>query len=301
VNSAPPRPDRRTVRANFARAAPHYAAAAALQHAVEDQLLERLEVLKAPPSVVLDVGCGPGRGALALRERFPNAHIIALDFAAPMLAQLPARSGLAKLLGSFSATPPIARLLGDAMALPLAGGTVDALFSSLCIQWCPDLATLFGEWRRVLKPGALVLFATFGPDTLTELRTAWHAADARAHVNQFLDMHDIGDALLRAGFRDPVLETEHYRLSYPDVRALLHELKAIGANNALSGRGSGLGGKTALADMFKAYPVGADSRIEATYEVVFALAYAPPPGAPIRNGANAGEIASVPISAVRRR
>ena len=113
-----------------------------------------------------------------------------------------------------------------------------------------------------------------------------------------MDMHDIGDALLRAGFKDPVLSTERYTLSYPNVRALLAELKAIGATNALDARRTGLGGKDAIAKMIQNYPVDADGRVSATYEVVYAQAYAPPPGAPIRT--EGAEIASVPVSAIRR-
>ncbi len=284
---------RRAVRAHFGRAAASYSAAAALQNAVEDQLLERLDAIKSAPQRILDIGCGPGRGAQALRRAFPNAQIVALDFAVPMLAQIPVISRW----NPFAQTH-IHRVAGDAAMLPLAGACADVLYSNLCIQWCLDLVTLFGEWRRVLKTEALLAFTSFGPDTLIELRDAWAHVDQGPHVNRFLDMHDVGDALLRAGFRDPVLSTERYTLSYPNARALLAELKAIGATNALSARRTGLGGKSAIAEMIRHYPVDADGRVSATYEVVFAQAYAPPPGAPIR-GAGA-EIASVPVSAIRR-
>ena len=284
---------RRAVRAHFGRAAGSYLAAAALQNAVEDQLLERLDAIKAPPQRILDIGCGPGRGALALRRAFPNAQIVALDFALPMLAQIPVKSRWNPF-----AEAAIHRVAGDAAMLPIARECTDVLYSNLCIQWCLDLAALFAEWRRVLKVDALVAFTSFGPDTLMELRQAWAQVDQGAHVNRFLDMHDVGDALLRAGFKDPVLSTERYTLSYPSVRALLAELKAIGATNALHARRGGLGGKTAMAQMLRHYPVDADGRVSATYEVVFAQAYAPAPGAPIRT--QGGEIASVPISAIRR-
>lgn len=284
---------RRAVRAHFGRAASSYLGAAALQNIVEDQLLERLDAIKSPPQRVLDIGCGPGRGAQALRRAFPNAQIVALDFAVPMLAQIPVKSRWNPF-----AEPTIHRVAGDAAMLPLAGECADVLFSNLCIQWCLDLPALFAEWRRVLKVDALVAFTNFGPDTLIELRHAWAQVDQGAHVNRFMDMHDIGDALLRAGFKDPVLSTERYTLSYPNVRALLAELKAIGATNALDARRAGLGGKEAIAKMIQHYPVDADGRVSATYEVVYAQAYAPPSGAPIR--IEGAEIASVPVSAIRR-
>ena len=285
---------RRAIRAHFGRAAGSYLAAAALQNIVQDQLLERLAAIKSPPQRILDIGSGPGRGALALRKAFPNAQIVALDFALPMLAQISVKSRW----NPFS-EPTIHRIAGDAAMLPLAGACADVLFSNLCIQWCLDLAPLFAEWRRVLKQDALLAFTSFGPDTLIELRQAWAQVDQGAHVNQFFDMHDIGDALLRAGFKDPVLSTERYTLSYPSVRALLAELKAIGATNALNARRTGLGGKAAIAQMIQRYPVDADGRVSATYEVVFAQAHAPAHGVPIR-GAGA-EIASVPVSAITRR
>lgn len=284
---------RRAVRAHFGRAARSYLGAAALQNAVEDQLLERLDAIKLPPQRLLDIGCGPGRGAQALRRAFPNAQIVALDFALPMLAQIPVKSRWNPFTEA-----PIHRVAGDAAMLPLVGECADVLFSNLCIQWCLDLAALFAEWRRVLKVDALVAFTSFGPDTLIELRGAWAQVDQGAHVNRFLDMHDVGDALLRAGFKDPVLSTERYTLSYPNVRALLAELKAIGATNALNARRSGLGGKAAIAQMIQHYPVDPDGRISATYEIVFAQAYAPAAGAPIRSAG--AEIASVPVSAIRR-
>ena len=281
------------MRAHFGRAAGSYSAAAALQNLVEDQLLERLDAIKMPPQRLLDIGCGPGRGALALRRAFPNAQVIALDFSVPMLAQIPVKSRWNPF-----AELAMHRVAGDAAMLPLAAECADVLFSSLCIQWCQDLPALFAEWRRVLRVNALVAFTNFGPDTLMELRGAWAQVDQGAHVNQFLDMHDIGDALLRAGFRDPVLSTERYTLSYPNVRALLAELKSIGATNALNARRAGLGGKAAIEQMIRHYPRDADGRVSATYEVVYAQAFAPPSGAPIRT--DGAEIASVPISAIQR-
>ena len=152
-----------------------------------------------------------------------------------------------------------------------------------------------------MKPGALLLFSSFGPDTLHELRSAWAAVDGGAHVNRFFDMHILGDGLLAAGFRDPVLETDRFTLTYSSPGNLLKELKAIGASNALQHRKAGLGGRTALAAMQNAYPKSADGSVEATYEVVYACAFAPADGVPIRTGG--AEVASVPLSriAIRRR
>lgn len=288
---------RRAVRAHFGRAARSYSAAAVLQHQVEDQLLEGLDAAKTLPEWIVDVGCGPGRALPALRKQFPAAQILALDWALPMLQQIPEALTQSKRWGVLPNRAMVHRVVGDAAALPLPDASVDLLFSSLCIQWCLDLPTLFAQWQRVLRPGGLVLFSSFGPDTLQELRQAWAGIDSGAHVNHFYDMHDIGDAMLRAGFSNPVLSTERFVLSYDRPRAVIDELKHIGATNAMSARKAGLGGRAALQAMLENYPLNAEGRAEASFEVVFAQAYAP---AEARRRAS-DEIASVPVSAIKRR
>jgi malonyl-CoA O-methyltransferase len=287
-----------TVRAHFSRAANSYSASAILQKQVEARLLESLQdpdLLggKLSPAQVLDLGCGPGLASKALRALYPQAQLLALDFALPMLQQLqnPSR------WNPFAAKA-IERINGDAQQLPLVDQCIDLLFSSLCIQWIQDLDALLAEWRRVLRPGAQVLLSTFGPDTLKELRAAWASVDDAQHVNRFLDMHDIGDALVRHGFQDAVLETEHFHLQYASPQALMRELKDIGATNAAGLRMPGLGGRTRMRAMLENYPLTDDFKAPATYEVIFATVRAPAAGVPIRTGA--GEIASVPIHAIRR-
>ena len=283
--------DRRSVRAHFERAAASYDAAAALQHEVEARLQDRFSALKTPPGLIADIGAGPGRGALELQQRFPKAQVLAFDLAHGMLKRARAQqSWLARW------RKPLHAICADAQQLPIHNNTLDLLYSNLCIQWCQALPELFAEWRRVMKPGSLLLFSSFGPDTLHELRSAWAAVDGSPHVNQFFDMHILGDALLAAGFRDPVLETDRFTLRYSSPNALLRELKAIGASNALAHRKAGLGGRSSLAAMQDAYPKLADGKIQATYEVVYAQAFAPPDGSPIRT--SGAEVASVPISSI---
>lgn len=288
---------RRAVRAHFGRAARSYSAAAVLQHQVEDQLLEGLDAAKNVPEWIVDVGCGPGRALPSLRKQFPTAQILALDWALPMLQQIPEALTQSRRWGVLPNKAMVHRVVGDAAALPLPNASVDLLFSSLCIQWCLDLPTLFAEWQRVLRPNGLILFSSFGPDTLKELRQAWADIDAGVHVNHFYDMHDIGDAMLRAGFSNPVLSTERFVLSYDNPRAVIDELKHIGATNAMSARRAGLGGRRALHAMLQNYPLNAEGRAEATFEVVFASAHAPAVALQRRHG---DEI-SVPISAIKRR
>jgi malonyl-CoA O-methyltransferase len=275
------------VRRAFGRAAASYGAHAVLQHEVEQRLLERLEYLQGAPRVVLDVGCGPGIAAAAMRQRWKSARVVALDLALPMLRQIKS-----------SWLRPVQRVNADARALPLADASVDVLFSNLCIQWIDDVPALFAEFRRVLRPGAYVALSTFGPDTLHELRAAWAQVDRAPHVSQFADIGRIGDALLHAGFRDPVLDAEHFTLTYPDAPKLMRELKAIGATNADARRQRGLtgGGRWRRAvQAYEAFRVG--GKLPATYEVIYAHAWAPEQGQPRRAGGS--EIATFPVDRLR--
>jgi malonyl-CoA O-methyltransferase len=137
-----------------------------------------------------------------------------------------------------------------------------------------DLPRAFAEARRVLKVGALYTFSTFGPDTLKELAGAFARADGHTHVNRFLDMHDVGDLLVAAGFADPVMDMEKITLTYGSGRDLMRDLKAIGATNATRGRPRALTGKARFARVLRALERQAvEGRIAATFEVVYGHAW----------------------------
>jgi malonyl-CoA O-methyltransferase len=258
--------DTHRVRRSFDRAATTYDAAAVLHAEVRDQLLARLDLMKLTPRVVVDAGTGTGHAARALIRRYPKAIVVALDTSQRMLQAAGRRQSW---LRRFT------RVCADAARLPFADGSVDLILSNLMLQWC-DPDAVFAEFRRVLGPHGLVSFTTLGPDTLRELRSAWSAADARTHVNQFIDMHDLGDALIRSGFASPVLDVERYTLSYSDVRRVAADLKNTGAHNATRGRARGLTGRRRFAAFQQAYEAfRRDGRLPATYEVVFGHAWTP--------------------------
>jgi malonyl-CoA O-methyltransferase len=259
--------DKSAARRAFEAAAAGYDAAAVLQKELAERMLERLDYVRLGPEIVLDLGCGTGFALDGLARRYRRARILALDFAMPMLQ-------LARRRGHWLNRPR--PLCADLEALPLADHSVDLIFSNATLQWATDLDRAFAELRRVLRPGGLLMFTTFGPDTLMELRAAWAAADGgrHAHVSPFIDMHDIGDALLRARFADPVMDAEHFTLTYPGVRELMRDLKAIGAHNVLSDRPRGLTGRRRLAALEMAYETRRrNDRLPATWEVVYGHAW----------------------------
>ena len=284
--------DVRQVRNSFSQAAATYDQAAVLQRQVRDELLSRLDVLRMQPDAVLDLGAGTGQGTIALKRRYPGSRVVAMDLASGMLQQARKRQ---TLLRRFD------RVVADAAALPVGDATFDMIFSSLMLQWCNDPDRVLRECRRALRPGGVLHFTTLGPDTLVELRRSWQAADpSHAHVNRFIDMHDLGDALTRAGFAEPVLDVERYTLTYDDARQLMRDLKDIGAHNVTAGRSRGLTGKATLARMLAAYEgFRRDGKLPATYEVVFAQAWCPT--GPLRTKGQPRTETVVPISQIRRR
>ena len=285
--------DRRRLRHSFGRAAAGYAEVAVLQREVESRLLEQLDVLgEARPLRVLDVGSGPGRASGAIKGRWPKSEVIALDLALPMLRQVGKHTRFWR---------PVRRICADAAHLPIADGSIDLLFSSLCLQWVQDLPAALSEFRRVLRPGGLLLFSTFGPDTLVELREAYlEAGERQPPLSPFAAIQQVGDALMAAGFRNPVVERDLFTLTYADVMSLLRELRAIGAGDARVQRPRGLGGRGRQRAMIAAYETRReDGTLPSTWEVLTAMAWAPEAGAPRREGES--DIATFPADRIPRR
>lgn len=258
--------DRKQVKNNFNNAANTYEKSAVLQQTVARQLIERLDVIKINPTIVYDLGSGCGLSSRLLSKKYKKAHVYEIDMALSLL-----RVGSKNRSRFFSRQTPVCAL---AEALPFADESTEMVYSNLMLQWCNDLDALFGEMRRVIKRGGLLMFSSFGPGTLNELRQSWSRADNAVHVNAFIDMHDIGDALIRAGFENPVMEVENFVLTYPDVYGLMHDLKQIGAQNTNAGRRKSLTGKRTLEKMLAEYEAyRQDDKLPATYEVVYGHAW----------------------------
>lgn len=253
------------VQRSFGHAAKTYDEAAVLQREVATRMLERLEYIKASPKRILDLGCATGEYSARLARLYKGAQVISLDIAEPMLKEVRRRSTWLR---------PLRRVCGDIQALPIADQSIDLIFSSLALQWCGSLDAAFSEFRRVLKPGGFVMFSTFGPDTLKELRVSWAEVDNEPHVHNFIDMHDIGDAMLRAGLSQPVMDVESITLTYSDAYALMRELKNIGAHNIAEQRSRNLTTKSRLKAVVSAYEkFRIDGVLPASYEVVYGHAW----------------------------
>jgi malonyl-CoA O-methyltransferase len=259
--------DRQQMRRAFDRAADTYDAAAELQYEIGDRLIERMDFIRIRPRRILDLGAGTGRFTAALMQRYRAAEVVALDIAPGMLAHSRRRGGWLRKPQCVCA---------DAERLPFADDSFDFVFSNLMLQWCGDLGRAFAELRRVLAPGGLLMFTTFGPDTLMELRASWEMADGYPHVNRFMDLHDVGDLLLHTRWAEPVMDAERITVTYRELRRLLQDLKDIGAHNVTHGRPRGLTGTQRWRRFVQAYEARRESGVlPASYEVVYGHAWSP--------------------------
>ncbi len=281
--------DKNAIRQAYDRAAASYRSHAVLEREIESRLLERIGFLRQQPARVIDIGCGPATASKVLADQFEQASVIALDWSAAMLRQAVTAAGGQPLM-----------LRADMHSIPVAARSVDLVFSNLALQWSYDLPAVFQEFRRIMRPGAMLVFTCFGPDTLMELKQAWRTVDDRPHVNNFPDMHDIGDELMSAGFAEPVMDVERLTLEYPSVMAMMRELKGSGAHNVAVERRRGLTGKARLLAMQQAYEqFRRNDRYPASYEIIYGAAFAPAEGQPMRTAE--GEVATFSIDALRSR
>jgi malonyl-CoA O-methyltransferase len=260
--------DRKQLHSSFNAAALDYDAASLLQQTVANRLIEAFDMLKIEPVSILDLGSGTGYGSEKIKQRFKKAQIYQADISSEMLKVARKREPMFFSKKHF--------VCSDASQMPIAKNQFDLVFSNLMLQWCNDLDAVFAEVRRMLKPGGVFIFATFGPDSLKELRDCWRQVDDDIHVNAFVDMHDVGDALIRNGMSEPVLSIEHIVLLYDECKQLMRELKNIGAHNINQGRRKTLTGKQRLQRVEEHYEsYRKNCKLPATYEVVYGHAWRP--------------------------
>lgn len=261
--------DKQIIRQHFERAVESYDAAAVLQKEIAKRLCDRLDYIKIKPAKALDVGCGTGYITADLLKRYPKSQVLALDIALGMAQKSNKKRGA----GLFKSKP--FAICADAEYLPLKDACTDLLISNLMLQWSNDLTNTFRGFHSTLAPNGLLMFSTFGPDTLKEIRESWASIDGLAHTNDFADMHEIGDAMLEAGFINPVTDMETITMTYANVRQLMRDIKKIGANNSHQDRPKGLMGKRKLRAFKQAYEQFKtdEGLYPATWEIIYGHAW----------------------------
>jgi len=262
------------VRRAFDRAADAQPDPAALQREVERRMAERLDYIRIEPRHVLDAGCGAGDGLALLRRRYPGAELLGVDLSRGMV-RVAARSGslaqrALRLLGGAARHC----LCADFARLPLRSGSVDMVWSNLALAWAMDPLAALREFHRVVAADGLLMFSSYGPDTLKELRAAFATGSREHHVHEFVDMHDLGDMLIESGFAAPVMDMEVITLTYADVDALVRDLRSSGQTCAASDRLRGLTGRAAWRRMRGAYETERkNGKLPATVEVIYGHAW----------------------------
>ena len=256
------------VKKQFNSAAATYETFDFLQQEVSNRLFDRLKDILVTPRLIIDLGSGTGRASELLEKSYKKSEVINLDIAEDMLIR--ARD---KKKYRFFRRQKF--LCGDIEAIPLKPNIADLAYSNLAVQWCPNLRLAFRAVNDVLKPRALFIFSTLGPDTLQELRDVFSTYSDMPHVNTFLDLHDVGDILSSSGFSDPVIESEEITVNYDGAAGLLRDLKGIGASNADSARRKSLTGPVRMRKVLKEYEkYRCNGKIPATYEVILGHAWA---------------------------
>ena len=260
------------MRSDFAAAAESYDSAAVLAREVGARMAARLDLVKIAPRRVADIGCATGDGIRELQRRYGAGRgnlALAIDYALPMLRTVRSRVPLVQRL-----TGRGPRLVNaDVRALPLAANTLGLVWSNLVLHWLDDPLPALRELQRVLEVGGLLSFATLGPDTLKELRAASAMVGADDTTKRFLDMHDLGDMLVAAGFGDPVMDMEMITLTYATPRAFLTDQRRLGVRDALLGRQ----GWRDWRRLLRVWPRNADGRLPACFEIVYGHAWKPEP------------------------
>ena len=256
--------ERKRIQKHFDIKAQSYESSAVLQKEVCNRMLERLSWVKSQPDIILDAGAGTGWGTRGLMDYYKSSKVIAMDLSLSMLQQTRQKGGVFRKPGL---------LCADAERVPFADSSVDMIFSNLMLQWCDPKKT-FKEFLRVLKPGGLLMFSTFGPDTLKELRHSWSVVDDAKHVNEFIDMHDLGDDLMSSGFAEPVMDMDMMTLTYDDVMTVMTDLKAIGANTPMKDNMRGLLTPGKLKQVIAQYETFRNENyLPASFEIVYGHAW----------------------------
>jgi SAM-dependent methyltransferase len=173
--------------------------------------------------------------------------------------------------------------VGDLERLPAADGRLDLAVSLLALQTVNDLPGALIQMRRALKADGLLMAAILGGDTLTELRQSFTIAEseilggASPRVAPFVDVRALGALAQRAGLALPVVDLDRATVRYDDLFALLADLRAFGAANALYARSRKPLRRAVLARAGAVYAelfADPDGRLRATFDILWLSGWA---------------------------
>ena len=247
---------------------------------VARRMAERLPIVKLQPAVVADWGAFLGASRELLASAYPQAQLLAVE------ADVRRRDATAETL----VRPwwlPQRWVGGRTQALTeeqLQPGAVQLLWANMGLQGAADPQALMRLWHRALAVDGFLMFSTLGPGSLTELQDLYRNEGWASPFAPFVDMHDLGDMLVEAGFADPVMDQEIITLTWASPAALLSELRQLGGNVALS-RHAGMRTPrwrerllTALAASTERQSRrDAQGRVALSFEIVYGHAFRPLP------------------------
>ena len=253
--------DASVIHAQFTRLAKSYDANSWLQNRIADELIDRVEMVGVVGECLVDLGSATGYLGRSAKNKFPDKSVVEIDISLAMASE------------SSKSNPSAKTLVSSAEMLALDNESVSLVIANMLLHWC-DVSAVLSEVSRILKVGGSFFFSTLGPDSLLELRLAWAQADILPHVHDFVDMHDLGDALIKAGLAEPVLDTDRLCVTYDDYMNLIVDLRKMGAINARQDRRKTWTGKKRYQRAMDEYEVfrNQDRKLPVTWEVVYGLA-----------------------------
>lgn len=254
-----------------------------LQQAMADRLMQRLEYIKLKPQRILDLGCATGWLSDQLIVRYPEAEIIGVDFALSRLAQAKPR--------------PQQSLAGDMHALPLITDSIDFIVANDSLYWAAEQSMVLQEALRVLKPGGLLMMTSLGPLSMQRLRELCQQGSLPRKILPLLDMHDIGDMFLQAGWSDPVMDSEWLQLQFDSTVQMARDFHRLGVG-AIDG-GKGMITPRQWQTFWQQYPKTSDGKLVCEIELIHGHAWKPlqASGAKLNEQ---GEVV-VPLSSLRKK